>query len=79
MKKSSVILGLLISFVIGAAMIQNAMAAGVDDPARLDYYKALKGKKMVFVPVAIGFLLDGWLGCYYEKPGNRRGNGVFDT
>jgi ribose transport system substrate-binding protein len=61
MKKRWVILCLLISFVIGAAMLQNAMAAGIDDPARLDYYKALKGKKIVFVPVALGsYLTDGW-------------------
>ena len=61
MKKRWVILCLLISFVIGTAMLQNAMAAGVDDPARLDYYKALKGKKIVFVPCAMGFdLTEGW-------------------
>ena len=51
MKKRWVILTLIISFVMGPAMLQIAMAAGVDDPARLDYYKALKGKKIVFVPV----------------------------
>ena len=61
MKKRWVILCLLISFVIGAAMFQKAMAAGIDDPARLDYYKALKGKKLVFIPVAMGsYLTDGW-------------------
>jgi len=61
MKKTWVILTLIISFVIGAAMLQNALAAGVDDPARLDYYKALKGKKIVFVPCAMGFdLTEGW-------------------
>ena len=61
MKKTRVILCLLISFVIGAALLQSAMAAGVDDPARLAYYKALKGKKIVFVPCAMGFdLTEGW-------------------
>ena len=61
MKKRWVILCLLISFVIGAAMLQKAMAAGIDDPARLDYYKALKGKKIAFVPCAMGFdLTEGW-------------------
>jgi len=61
MEKRWVIFCLLISFVIGTAMLQNAMAAGVDDPARLDYYKALKGKKIVFVPCAMGFdLTEGW-------------------
>ena len=61
MKKRWGILCLLISFVIGAVMLQNAMAAGLYDPARLDYYKALKGKKIVFIPVAMGsYLTDGW-------------------
>ena len=61
MKKRWVILCLLISFVIGAGLLQTVMAAGVDDPARLDYYKALKGKKIVFVPCAMGFdLTEGW-------------------
>jgi len=61
MKKRWVFLCLLISLVIVAAMLQKAMAAGVDDPARLDYYKAMKGKKIVFVPVAMGsYLTDGW-------------------
>jgi ribose transport system substrate-binding protein len=61
MKNIRVILTLIMSFVIGAAMLQSAMAAGVDDPARLDYYKALKGKKIVFVPCAMGFdLTEGW-------------------
>jgi ribose transport system substrate-binding protein len=61
MKKRWVILCLLISFVIGIAVLQNVMAAGINDPARLDYYKALKGKKMVFIPVAMGsYLTDGW-------------------
>jgi ribose transport system substrate-binding protein len=61
MKKRRIILCLLISFVIGGALLQKAMAAGVDDPARLDYYKALRGKKIVFIPVAMGsYLTDGW-------------------
>jgi ribose transport system substrate-binding protein len=61
MKKRWVILLLIMSFVIGAAMLQTAMAAGVDDQARHDYYKALKGKKIVFVPCAMGFdLTEGW-------------------
>jgi ribose transport system substrate-binding protein len=61
MKKTWSILWLLISFVIGVAMLQNAMATGINDPARLDYYNALKGKKIVFIPVAMGsYLTDGW-------------------
>ena len=61
MKGIRVILAFIVSFVIGVVMLQSAMAAGVDDPARLDYYKALKGKKIVFVPCAMGFdLTEGW-------------------
>ncbi len=34
---------------------------GIDDPQRAAVYDALKGKKVVFVPVALGFdLSDGW-------------------
>ena len=61
MKSIRVVLALIVSFVISATMLQSAMAAGVDDPARLDYYKALKGKKIVFIPCAMGFdLTEGW-------------------
>jgi ABC-type sugar transport system substrate-binding protein len=58
MKKIWVILCLLI---FGAAILQHAMTAGIDDPARFDYYKALKGKKIVYIPIAMGAdLTDGW-------------------
>jgi ribose transport system substrate-binding protein len=61
MKKLRVILAVMVSLVLCAGALQSATAAGVDDPARLDYYKALKGKKIVFVPVAMGFdLTEGW-------------------
>ena len=61
MKRRWVVLCLLISFVIGVPMLQSAMAAGLNDPARLEYYEALKGKKIVFIPVAMGsYLTDGW-------------------
>ena len=34
---------------------------GIDDPARDAYYAAFKGKKVAFVPVAMGFdLTEGW-------------------
>ena len=55
MKKSWVILCLLISFVIVAAMLQNAMAAGVDDPARLDYYKAPGAGEMAKIASGLEF------------------------
>lgn len=61
MNRKWVVLCFIISFVIGATMLQSAMAAGLNDPARHDYYKALKGKKIVFIPVAMGsYLTDGW-------------------
>ncbi|PKN71713.1 MAG: sugar ABC transporter substrate-binding protein [Deltaproteobacteria bacterium HGW-Deltaproteobacteria-12] len=61
MKSIRVVLALIVSFIISAAMLQSAMAVGIDDPARLDYYKALKGKKIAFIPCAMGFdLTEGW-------------------
>jgi ribose transport system substrate-binding protein len=61
MKSIRVILALIVSFAINAAVLQSAMAAGVEDTARLDYYKTLKGKKVVFIPCAMGFdLTEGW-------------------
>ncbi len=38
-----------------------AFAQGIDDPTREPFYSALDGKKVVFVPVAMGFdLTEGW-------------------
>ncbi|WP_083098982.1 sugar ABC transporter substrate-binding protein [Pseudophaeobacter leonis] len=38
-----------------------AAADGIDDPARASYYDAFKGKKVAYVPVAMGFdLTEGW-------------------
>lgn len=38
-----------------------ALADGIDDPARQSYYAAFEGKKVAFVPVAMGFdLTEGW-------------------
>jgi ABC-type sugar transport system substrate-binding protein len=43
-------------FSVGAALAQ-----GIDDPSRGAYYSSLKGKRVVFVPVAMGFdLTEGW-------------------
>ena len=44
MKSIRVILAFIVSFVIGAVMIQSAMAASIDDPTRQPYYDTLKGK-----------------------------------
>ncbi len=36
-------------------------ADGIDDPARASYYDAFKGKRVAYVPVAMGFdLTEGW-------------------
>lgn len=61
MKKRWGSLILLAVFVLGLAVVQTVQAAGIEDTARHDYYKALKGKKIVFIPVAMGVdLTDGW-------------------
>jgi ribose transport system substrate-binding protein len=39
----------------------SALADGIDDPARAAYYATFQGKKVAFVPVAMGFdLTEGW-------------------
>lgn len=39
----------------------TAAAQGIDDPTRAPYYSSMKGKRVVFVPVAMGFdLTEGW-------------------
>jgi ABC-type sugar transport system substrate-binding protein len=38
-----------------------ALAQGIDDPTRKPYYGAFEGKKVAYVPVAMGFdLTEGW-------------------
>jgi ABC-type sugar transport system substrate-binding protein len=38
-----------------------ALAQGIDDPTREPYYSSFSGKKVAFVPVAMGFdLTEGW-------------------
>src|ERR1700743_1160261 len=38
-----------------------ALAAGIDDPRRADYFKDLSGKTIAFVPVTMGIdLTEGW-------------------
>jgi ribose transport system substrate-binding protein len=58
MKKSWAALGLALSLT-GAATY--AMAAGIDDPRRADYFKVFTGKTIAFVPVTMGIdLTEGW-------------------
>lgn len=57
----------LMGMALAAGMLavgQPAMAddKGLDEPFRADYYKALDGKVVAYVPVAMGFdLAQGWL------------------
>ena len=55
--------------LLGTALLAAAVAVtsvsvfgkGIDDPARDAYYAAFKGKKVAFVPIAMGFdLTEGW-------------------
>jgi ribose transport system substrate-binding protein len=43
------------------AMAGHAMADGIDDPRRADYFKTFAGKTIAFVPVTMGIdLTEGW-------------------
>lgn len=55
-------MGLLRNLLICAAMAATpAMAQGIDDATRAPYYDAFKGKRVAYVPVAMGFdLTEGW-------------------
>lgn len=55
-------MGLLRNLLICAAMAAApALAQGIDDPTRAPYYDAFKGKRVAYVPVAMGFdLTEGW-------------------
>ena len=53
----------LIIAVVALMLPLNAQAEkmGIADPARDKYYSALEGKKVAFVPLAMGFdLTEGW-------------------
>ena len=44
-----------------SGMATHAMAEGIDDPRRADYFKTFEGKTIAFVPVTMGIdLTDGW-------------------
>ena len=44
-----------------AGLAAGASAAGIDDPRRVDYFKAFEGKTIAFVPVTMGIdLTEGW-------------------
>ena len=44
-----------------SGMAAHAVAAGIDDPRRADYFKTFEGKTIAFVPVTMGIdLTEGW-------------------
>ncbi len=53
---------LTVAAFAGALLCASAASAeGLDDPTRADFAKALEGKKVAFVPLAMGFdLAEGW-------------------
>lgn len=55
---------LLKTLLVSAAMALGAgtaLAQGIDDPTRAPYYDSFKGKRIAFVPVAMGMdLTEGW-------------------
>jgi ABC-type sugar transport system substrate-binding protein len=55
------LLGATIALSAGAASAPVAIAQGIDDPTRAPYYSAFQGKRVAYVPVAMGFdLTEGW-------------------
>jgi hypothetical protein len=51
---------MLLAAAVAATSI-GVFAKGIDDPARENYYAVFKGKKVAFVPIAMGFdLTEGW-------------------
>ena len=53
--------GVAAALCFGTAAHAQATDTGMDDPARAGYYKALQGKRVVFVPLFMGLdLTEGW-------------------
>ena len=51
----------LILAAFAALGVGSALAQGIDDPTRGPFYSTMDGKKVAFVPVAMGFdLTEGW-------------------
>jgi ABC-type sugar transport system substrate-binding protein len=58
MVRGKLLAALCASFVLSSSV---AMADGLVDPGRAPYVDAMKGKKVVFLPLAMGFdLAEGW-------------------
>ena len=60
MRKRNIAAALGFVFAL-TGMTVHAMADGIDDPRRADYFKAFAGKTIAFVPVTMGIdLTEGW-------------------
>ncbi len=50
-----------LGFALSLTGMAHALAAGIDDPRRADYFKTFEGKTIAFVPVTMGIdLTEGW-------------------
>src|SRR5580693_10520763 len=50
-----------LGFVLSLTVAGHAVAQGIDDPRRSDYFKTFAGKTIAFVPVTMGIdLTEGW-------------------
>lgn len=57
----------VILLTIGFIALQNTYAAGIDDKTHYKYLNLFKGKKVVFLPVAMGFDLTAGWGAVIKK------------
>src|SRR5258708_6495531 len=59
--KSKLIIGALAGLCCMTAALTGVRADGLVDPSRASYLEAFKGKKVAFVPIAMGFdLAQAW-------------------
>ena len=67
MKKGNVFATIGIALAL-AGIASYAVAAGIDDPRRADYFKTFDGKTIAFVPVTMGIdLTEGWAAVIEEQ------------
>jgi ribose transport system substrate-binding protein len=70
MKQIAAAFGFVLSLT---GLSSHAMADGIDDPRRADYFKVFAGKTIAFVPVAMGIdLTEGWA-AVMKKQADRLG------
>ena len=72
MKKGNVFATMGIAMAL-SGMASYAVAAGMDDPRRADYFKTFDGKTIAFVPSTMGIdLTEGWASALKQQA-NRLG------